>query len=177
MTATGGLIAFGPFLITAFAALVGLFGLAWSPIGAGLCALAARKNGLSAGRFAVAGAIYSSLLFLPWVYILLRILGRVPSASLLRLGFVLAYGTWILGPLAFALTEWLIVEEMAFAVLLPINAVTLVMSMTALTRRRKTWTVTRCVAIDTLPDLACIQPFALLLFWLVVTSVVTFVSR
>ena len=49
-------------------AMLALFGVVWTPIGAMTCALIARTKGLSPGRYAMIGALYSTLSFLPWVY-------------------------------------------------------------------------------------------------------------
>ena len=160
--------------------LIALFGLVWAPIGATICALAARKVGLPARRYAVAGAIYSVLLFLPWMYLLLRVLGRSPSTLVIRQAYVAVYGAWAIGPLAFALTEWIIVEDFAFAVVLPINAVTMLLSILALRGKVQSRPAVcdnlNQAPADLLPDIKYIQPFVLLLFWLVATAIVTFVS-
>ena len=41
----------------------------WAPFGALACALIAWRRGLNPYRYAVAGAAYSALFFLPWVYL------------------------------------------------------------------------------------------------------------
>ena len=78
------------------AALLAL-GLAWAPFAAGISAMSARKKGLDARRHAVAGALYSALMFCPWVYFMLRMNGRNVPAILVRLFYISVFTAWALG--------------------------------------------------------------------------------
>ena len=72
-------------------------GLPWAPFAAWICARSARKKGLDVRRHAVAGAACSALLFLPWVYLILRMNGgKVPDA-LVRLFYIGVFASWALG--------------------------------------------------------------------------------
>ena len=52
-----------------FGALAMPLGILWAPFAAVLCSLRARSIGQSPWRYAAIGALYSSLLLLPWVYL------------------------------------------------------------------------------------------------------------
>ena len=62
------LAAFVTFVITALC-------IAWSPFAALACARIAQRQGLSAKRPAVHGAIYSAILFLPWRHLIRQMRG------------------------------------------------------------------------------------------------------
>ena len=94
-------------LFGAFWAIVGVafllppalqaLGLPWAPFAAWVCARSARKKGLDVRRHAVAGALYSALLFWPWVYFILRMNGRNVPVVLIRLFYISVYASWMLG--------------------------------------------------------------------------------
>ena len=72
-------------------------GLPWTPFAALICAMSARKKGLDVRRHAIAGAVCSALMFLPWVYLIFRMNGiKIPDA-LVRLFYIGAFASWALG--------------------------------------------------------------------------------
>ena len=74
-----------------------ILGLPWAPFAAWICARSARKKGLDVRRHAIAGALYSALLFWPWVYFILRMNGKTVPAALVRLFYISVYASWMLG--------------------------------------------------------------------------------
>ena len=72
-------------------------GLPWTPFAAWICARSARKKGLDVRRHAVAGAMCSALMFLPWVYLILRMNCRNVPDTLVRLFYIGAFASWALG--------------------------------------------------------------------------------
>ena len=84
------------------------FGLLWAPIGAFICNRIAHSRGLPAVGYTEAGAGYSALMFLPWVYLVARMCNwRLPRSVILA-GYVYVYTLWlalIIGYAAFIFTE------------------------------------------------------------------------
>ncbi|MXY47131.1 MAG: hypothetical protein F4Y44_09130 [Chloroflexi bacterium] len=85
-----------------------VFGLLWAPIGALICNFIARKKGLDAGSYAWAGFGYSALFFLPWIYLVARLLNiRIPDV-IFYLVYAFFYLSWfilIAATIYFGLTE------------------------------------------------------------------------
>ena len=71
--------------------------MAWAPFAAWICARSARKKGLDVRRHAIAGALYSTLMFLPWVYLILRMNGGKVTDTAVRLFYIGAFAFWALG--------------------------------------------------------------------------------
>lgn len=65
--------------------------IAWAPFAALICALTARRRELNRVRYAIAGAVYSALLFLPWLYLIRRMRGKEVSVKSIREGYFFAY--------------------------------------------------------------------------------------
>ena len=96
------LVLYGIFLWVVFAALslpvlLQFLGLPWAPFAAWICGRSARKKGLDVRRHALAGALYSALLFWPWVYFILRMNGRNAPSALVRLFYISVFGLWMVG--------------------------------------------------------------------------------
>ena len=96
------LVLYGIFLWVVFAALslpvlLQFLGLPWAPFAAWICGRSARKKGLDVRRHALAGALYSALLFWPWVYFILRMNGRNAHSALVRLFYISVFGLWMVG--------------------------------------------------------------------------------
>ena len=70
------------------------------PVGALVCALRARSNGLSATRYAIVGALSSALFLIPWFLLILRMRGVSIPKIVTRSLDVAAYAAWLLGPTA-----------------------------------------------------------------------------
>ena len=66
----------------------------WTPFGGLICAVRARSLGLPAARFALAGAVLSLAMFLPWMYLMRRMNGKRFSNSLINAAYIILYVTW-----------------------------------------------------------------------------------
>ena len=104
-----------PFLTPLFVpALVTLLGVApagavsllWAPFGALVCAVLARRRGLSPRRYAVAGAAHSAFFFLPWVYLVARMLGWVIPKPLVAIPYFVLYAAWLQGTFQLSYDLW-----------------------------------------------------------------------
>ena len=86
---------FFPFLFDWLAAivtyLVAALCIAWSPFAALICARIARRNGLSARRYAMYGAMYSVLLFLPWRHLTRWMRGEPVFLNSIKNAYVVVY--------------------------------------------------------------------------------------
>ena len=65
--------------------------IAWSPFAALTCARIARRNGLNARRYAIYGAIYSALLFLPWLHLTRWMRGKTVFPDSIRVAYWVVY--------------------------------------------------------------------------------------
>lgn len=92
-------------------AWLAVLSLVWAPFAASICALIAKRNKLSASRYAITGAAYSILFFIPWVYLLTKLLKRPLPVSMIRLGYFFLYTLWILGPIGFIITLLIVFSE------------------------------------------------------------------
>ena len=175
---------FGPALSLVIAVLAVLLGLMWAPFGALICRRIARSRGLSPRRYAIAGAVYPVLFFLPWVYLVMRMRGRSVSVVLVRTIYILLYGAWLVLPI-WSLSTFrsvtLRVEDFGEARTIGLVLISSILMfvgslvMIAVVRiKAKYKTVDRSgrsdesVRDDVLPHIAYILPFAYLLFWLAV---------
>ena len=93
------LIFLGPVYLVAILYVVAIICLLWSPIGAFACARAARAKGLDGRRHAIAGATYSILLFLPWIYLWCRLRDKPLRSKTVVAGYMLLYLAWLTGPI------------------------------------------------------------------------------
>ena len=100
MTWQGGVLIFGPLFVELFNQAVAVLGLVWMPCAALICALTARSRGLSVTRYAIAGAVYSILLSLPWIYLWFRMRNRPLPFFIIVAGYVFLYVTWIFAHLS-----------------------------------------------------------------------------
>ena len=132
--------------------LLQIFGLPWAPFAAWICARSAREKGLDVRQHAIAGALYSALMFWPWVYFILRMNGRDVPAVLIRLFYIAVFAAWMLGavfwmsilaianhPGTDSLYEfsnaWVILSYMEYALVLA-NAIAWFVSLRMLRKRR-----------------------------------------
>ena len=72
-------------------------GILWSPFGALICALIARRRALPVKYYAGMGAWHSALLLLPWIYLVLRMTGRTVSRGWISFGYFILYAVWFIG--------------------------------------------------------------------------------
>lgn len=66
---------------------------AWAPFAALICGLTARRMGLSAWRWAAAGALHSVLFFRPWLLLMRRMRGKPVDRGNVR--FDLGFAYWL----------------------------------------------------------------------------------
>ena len=71
--------------------LVAALCIAWAPFAALICARIARRNGLSARRYAIYGAMYSALLFLPWRHLLRQMRGEPVFLNSIKNAYFVVY--------------------------------------------------------------------------------------
>ena len=72
------------------------FGLLGAPFAALICVIIARIRGLGES-YAGTGAWYSMLFILPWLYLVLRMLGVHVSNGAAQFGYAILYGVWLYG--------------------------------------------------------------------------------
>ena len=77
-------------------------GLIWTPFAAAICLIVARARRLGDEGWGKAGAQYSLLFFLPWVWLVLRMAGVPIPAAVARAGFALLYCLWLLASVLLA---------------------------------------------------------------------------
>ena len=81
---------------TLFVLLFQIACIIWSPFAALICGVIARKTGLSVWKYALAGAICSTLLFVPWVFLIQRMRNRKISYNeIFNPIYFGLYTTWI----------------------------------------------------------------------------------
>ena len=100
------MLAIPALLLLVVIAPAGIVSTLWAPLGALICALIARRRGLSPRRYALAGAAFSALFFLPWVYLVARVLGWVIPKPLVVLSYAILYLMWIQGPFQLSYGAW-----------------------------------------------------------------------
>lgn len=84
-------LAIYPILIIAAAMVLGLLG---APFAALVCLIISRVRRLDSS-FAGTGARYSMLFIVPWIYLVLRMLGVQVSDRLVQIGYAILYGVWL----------------------------------------------------------------------------------
>ncbi len=80
-------------LIRFYLALLGL-GVVWSPFAGLTCGLIAKSRGAATRNYVIAGAMYSALLFLPWVYFVARMCNRRIPIYAVGGSYILVYSLW-----------------------------------------------------------------------------------
>lgn len=167
---------FAPFGILFGAAIFLAFGLLWSPFAALICALIAHIRGLSVRRYARAGAVYSALFFLPWVYLVARMFGKsVPKQVVAAVYIILYGGVWLCGTAGLAVLGFLIsstaqgISGISAVVAFVVSIALCIASVRQFSRRRACLRDNPAVSQDDiLPDRAYIMPFAHTLGWLII---------
>ena len=152
-----GAIYFGFIVSTILAAYLPValqvLGLPWAPFAAWICARSARRKGLDVRRHAVAGALYSALMFWPWVYFILRMNGRDVPAILVHLFYISVFAAWMVGAVFWMLilaiashpgtdslyefsNAWVILSYMQYALVLA-SVIAWFVSLRMLRKRRR----------------------------------------
>ena len=172
-----------PLLLIFYTGAGGAAATAWAPFGALVCALIAWRRGLNPYRCAVAGAAYSALFFLPWVYLAARMLGWAIPKPLTALPYVVLYGLWAYGPARYSYEIWTdvdVVYRPAWLFAWLANMFTMVASlllMTPFKRINPFYRARRDAPLrDTLPNPVYLLPFALLWGWTVALFALTVLS-
>lgn len=161
-------------------------GLLLSPFAALICYVRARSMGLPSGYYARIGALYSSLLFLPLIYLIVRMFNKTVPNILIGIGYFVLYAVWFFGSIAviswfavgngivalgfsteFERTYVQILEFCMLLALLCINVVTWVVSMVRLDRFHRSSIPSEGI----LPNRAYIMPFAYALIWIAVSPI------
>ena len=108
------IIVFGPIMITGIVGfVVAPVGLVWSPFAALITLRVARNRGLDGGRYALAGAISSIFLLLPWLLLVIGLRkGRLHPIALQYI-HIFVHLVWLLGPIVW----WS--QSIAFLEILP----------------------------------------------------------
>ena len=161
--------------------------MVWAPFGALICALIARRRGLSSRRYAIAGAACSALFFMPWVYLTARMSGRATPKPLVVLSYVLLYASWIIGPelYIYSLSSLVVgvLPGSLWVFVWLVNALTLIASLLLMTTP-----IAKKINLfrheirddvsmqDALPNPVYLLPFALLWAWTAVLIALTFLS-
>ena len=99
MTLEGALIYVGSFIASGSVLLIALLGVMWAPFGAVICGGTAKNKQLPVLKFAIAGALSSMFLLMPWFYLITRMEGKHFSRPLAVLAYIVAYSIWLYGPL------------------------------------------------------------------------------
>ena len=178
----------GPIISTLIVSVAVLFGLVWAPFGALICRRIARSRGFDPRRYTIAGAVYPVLFFLPWVYLVVRMRGRSVSIVVVRIIYILLYGTWLVVSI-WPLYMWrriLLSDESISREVLTVVPVMLILSvlvfvgslvMIAVVREKQKYKTTdrpggqdESIQDDVLPHIAYILPFAYLMFWIVIPT-------
>lgn len=163
---------FFPAIILAIGVAVGLL---WAPFAALICGRVARSRGYDGRKYAVAGAVYSTLFFWPWVYLVARLYNRTIPASIVRGTYYMLLGviwpTISLGfiPLAFALPHpfWIVC-----ILLLTASGVMWIISMRKLAGWREQCEDQQNSYVgEVLPHRAYMMPFAYTFGWLLVVVI------
>ena len=77
--------------------------LLWVPLSAYICARIAHNRGLSARRYAIAGAAYSMLFFFPGLYFVMQMRNKTVWKPAIWAVYAVLYAGWLLGPIALTL--------------------------------------------------------------------------
>lgn len=175
---------FGPFFSLVIVVLAVLFGLVWAPFGALICRRIARSRGFNPRRYAIAGAVYPVLFFLPWVYLVMRMRGRSVSVVVVRNIYILLYGAWLVLPiwsLYKFMSVYLRAEDLEEALTVGLALISSILMfvgslvMIAVVRKKAKYKIVdapggsdESIRDDVLPHIAYILPFLYLMFWLAV---------
>lgn len=96
------LLFFGVILFTLALGLLFVVGVAWSPFAALILFIRMSRRGYRGLRYALLGALYSILFFVPWVLAMLEDWNPEDTGIYTGVAYALLYTAWI-GPMAFGL--------------------------------------------------------------------------
>ena len=155
--------------------------LLWMPFAALICGIMARNRGLSVRRYAIAGALYSALFMLPWLYFWAKLSNRSIPGFLVVLGYLALYG--VIWPSTAAYAFIVVVSkdvtyyEMVSSFLMVFIIISglawiISLAMLILWRAKRRATVEGSSNYDFLP-LPCIMPFVCAVCLVVFLALVT----
>ena len=166
-------------------------GVLLSPFAALICYLRAHSMGLPPGYYARIGALYSTILFLPWIYLIVRMFGKTVPNILIGMGYFVLYTMWALGSIlvislmtfVYGVATFSFNTEVdsryvyalgfcIFLILLCVNVLMWILSMVRLDRFHRNSVPNEGV----LSNRVYITPFAYALVWIVVAVIVWFVG-
>lgn len=166
-------------------------GVLLSPFAALICYLRARSMGLPPGYYARIGALYSTILFLPWIYLIVRMFGKTVPNILIGMGYFVLYTMWALGSIltislmtfVYGVATFSFNTEVdsryvyalgfcIFLILLCVNVLMWILSMVRLDRFHRNSVPNERI----LPNRVYMTPFAYALVWIVVAVIVWFVG-
>ena len=87
--------------------LLVVLGVIWIPFGGTICAWTANKKQLPVLKFAIAGALFSLFMLLPWFYLITRMKGKNLPHSAIKSSYMLIYIIWLFGPILFY--SWILI--------------------------------------------------------------------
>ena len=159
-----------PFVLTISAFPFGVLCMALAPLGAVICVWTAKKKQLPVLKFAIAGALLSMFLLLPWLYLISRMSGKQFPRSLAVLAYIAVYSIWLYGPLTtyfwlqFTLIEFdeLYTASRTSTWMVWTGAASWIVSLTRLTMAHRRRSDADDAYVDILPKQEYIIPFALL---------------
>ena len=157
-------------------------GVLFAPFAALICYIRARLMGLPPGRYARIGALYSTILLFPWIYLIVRMFNKTVPNFLIGIGYFVLYTMWFCGSVVVVVVIAIITGIVALGfdsdveptyvhiltfctvlVVLCVNAVMWILSMVGLDRFHRN----HIPSEEILPDRAYITPFAYALAWIV----------
>lgn len=157
-------------------------GVLFAPFAALICYIRARLMGLPPGRYARIGALYSTILLFPWIYLIVRMFNKSVPNFLIGIGYFALYTIWFFGSIvvvaAVVITSGIVafgfsteIERtyghiLAFCaalIILCVDVVAWILSMALLDRFHRN----HIPSEEILPDRAYITPFAYALAWIV----------
>ena len=162
------------------------FGVLLSPFAALICYVRARSIGLPPGHYARIGALYSTFLLLPWIYLIVRMFNKTVPSSLIGIGYCVLYTVWFFGSIvtvaALAIFSGIValgfstdVERTyihiltfcAALIFLCVDVVAWILSMARLDHFHRN----HIPREEILPDRAYITPFAYALVWIAAAAI------
>ena len=100
-----------PSVVEAALTAITLLGLIFTPFAALISGCIARSRGLSPTRYAIGGATLSALLFIPWMYFVLRLFNRSIPVCITVVGYVVLYLSIAIGHIGCVLITMFIALE------------------------------------------------------------------
>ncbi len=168
-------------MLPAFIVLSMPFGVLFAPFAALICYIRASSIGLPPGHYARIGALYSTLLFFPWIYLIVRMFNKSLPNLLIGIGYCVLYTAWFFGSIVVLAVVAIFIGIIALGfstdvertyihillfcaviIILCVDVVAWILSMARLDRFHRN----HIPSEGFLPDRAYIMPFAYALVWI-----------